>query len=159
MKIMRKLNVWMAAILFSLLSVLANAQHAYFQKYQPVADSLESVYGIPSAVILAVAFHESGAGKSQVATLLNNHFGIKGSNNLMETHKIQSKYKYYPSVNESYNGFCRLVSSKKYYAGLKSANTKDCKKWVESIASAGYAGNAERWTNSIMGVIQKYKLN
>lgn len=156
---MKRLNVLLICLLFSLTSQLAQAQHSYFKTYQPVADSLEKVYGIPSAVILAVAYHESGAGKSKVATLLNNHFGIKGSNNLLKTHNIKSKYKYYASVSESYNGFCRLVTSKKYYSGLKSKNTTDPKKWISSIASAGYAANAARWTNSIMSVIKKYNLS
>jgi len=156
---MKRINVLIICLLFTCLSQLAHAQHTYFQKYQPVADSLEKVYGIPSAVILAVAYHESGAGKSKVATLLNNHFGIKGSNNLLKTHNIKSKYKYYTSVSESYNGFCRLVTSKKYYTSLKSKNTTDAKKWVASIASAGYAANASKWTNSIMSVIRKYSLS
>lgn len=34
----------------------------YFEKYQLLADSLSGVYKIPSSVILAVAYWESGGG-------------------------------------------------------------------------------------------------
>ena len=134
-----------------------NAQHKYFEKYGPIADSLSQAHGIPACVMLAVAYHESGAGTSQIAKLLNNHFGIKGKNDLMKTHKIKCSYKYYPSAEESYRGFCRLVTSKKYYEKLKG--TDDVKKWVKSIAAAGYAANAERWSNSIIRVIKTYSLD
>jgi flagellum-specific peptidoglycan hydrolase FlgJ len=133
------------------------SQNSYFEKYKPLADSLSEVHSIPSSIILAVAYHESGGGTSQIAKLLNNHFGIKGKNDLLKTHKIKCSYKYYPSSEESYRGFCRLVTSKKYYEKLKGSD--DVKKWVKSIAASGYAANAERWSNSILKVIYKFELN
>lgn len=143
-------------LIFTLFS--SHSQKTYFPNYQLLADSLETVYKIPSAVILAVAYYESGGGKSRVALLLNNHFGIVGSNNLLKTHGIKSRYKYYPSVMDSYIGFCKLVSNKKYYTNLVENNVTDNKKWISSIASAGYAQNAQKWTSSMLNVIRIYDL-
>lgn len=144
-------------LFMSQLAFIAKSQHKYFETYRPLADSLSEALGIPSSIMLAVAYHESGAGTSQIAKLLNNHFGIKGKNDLMKTHKIKCSYKYYPSPEESYRGFCRLVTSKKYYEKLKGTN--DVKKWAKSIAAAGYAANAERWSNSILRVIKTFGLD
>lgn len=140
---------------FSLSKVFG--QTLYFDHYQKTADSLEAIYGIPSSVILAVGFHESGAGKSTVAVLLNNHFGIKGSNQLYQTHKIKSAYKYYANVHESYTAFCGILSRKGYYERLKgTTNTKD---WVKAIASMGYAADPNKWADSIMDMISEFDLN
>jgi len=124
----------------------------YFQKYQDIADSLETVYNIPSALMLAVAYHESGGGRSKVAKHSNNHFGIKGKN-----HKVNSKYKYYNSIIESYEGFCKLILSKKFYSSLKG--TKDAKKWVRALSNSNYAGGSNTWEGHVMSVIKKYSLD
>ncbi len=138
------------------LSCKSIAQKEYFQTYQTMADSLEKVYNIPSAVILAIAYYESGGGKSRAAKLLNNHFGIVGINNLMSTHNIKSRYKYFDSVLSSYQAFCLLVSSRKYYSNVKDSD--DNKKWVNAIASGGYA-HSDKWPSKILSIIKSYNLN
>lgn len=124
---------------------------SYFQKYQPIADSLENIYGIPSALMLAVAYHESAGGKSKVAKHSNNHFGIKGKN-----HKVKSQYKYFTSDTASYEGFCKLVSSKTFYPKLK--HTKETKKWVHALSKTGYAHSVS-WSEKIIHIIKKYNLD
>jgi flagellum-specific peptidoglycan hydrolase FlgJ len=145
---------------FFLCSAFSLALHSqtYYQKYQPIADSLEAVYGIPSSIMLAVAMQESGGGKSKVAKLLNNHHGITGKNNLLKTHGIKSMYQWYPSDTASYEGFCKVVARKKFYTTLKGST--DYKKWVYAIAKSGYAGsNGTRWSAVIIGIIRNSKLN
>lgn len=58
--------------------VFGQQKPVYFDDYRALADSLSLVYQIPSCVMLAVAYHESGGGVSVVAKKLNNHFGIAG---------------------------------------------------------------------------------
>jgi flagellum-specific peptidoglycan hydrolase FlgJ len=145
---------------FFLCSAFSLALHSqtYYQKYQPIADSLEAVYGIPSSIMLAVAMQESGGGKSKVAKLLNNHHGITGKNNLLKTHGIKSMYQWYPSDTASYEGFCKIVARRKFYTTLKGST--DYKKWVYAIAKSGYAGsNGTRWSAVIIGIIRNSKLN
>ena len=132
------------------------SQQTYFNKYQYIADSFENVYGIPSAVMLAVAMQESGGGKSRNAKLLNNHFGIMGKNNLLKTHGIKSHYQWYPSDTASYEGFCKLVARRKFYTNLKG--NKNTAVWVKAIAYSGYSGNAAKWQAAINSIIRKYKL-
>lgn len=127
----------------------------YFTKYQAIADSFETIYGIPSSVMLGVAYHESGAGKSVAAKYLNNHFGIKGSNNLMQTHKIKSSYKQYSSVAKSFEAFCLIVSAKSFYTTLKGND--DHSKWVYAISKTNYASGSKTWASKVISIINKNK--
>jgi Bax protein len=83
-----------------------SAQSKYIKQYKPIADSLSGIYGIPTSVMLGVAIIESGAGKSRNCKLLNNHFGVKGKNDLMKTKGIKSSYKQYTDGRASYVAFC-----------------------------------------------------
>jgi flagellum-specific peptidoglycan hydrolase FlgJ len=147
-----KIGTFMIVLAFS-----STAQTNYFESHQMIADSLEDVYGIPSSVMLSIAYHESAAGKSRVAMLLNNHFGIKGSNDLMKTHGIKSAYKFFPSVTDSYIAFCEMQRKRSYFETHQCS--EDSKAWVKAIATSGYAGNATQWSQHVFGVIQKFELD
>jgi Bax protein len=138
-------------IIFLLVSNLSNGQSiGFFTQYRPLADSLSKVYNIPTCVILGVSYLESGGGVSTVAKRLNNHFGIVGNCNF-EVSKYKSRYRYYSKPEYSYVAFCELVSRKKFYPLLKGSS--DEKKWVRSIASTGYAADANKWTAAVMRII------
>jgi len=140
-------------IILSNIFLSLSSQTEYFNKYKHLADSLGDKYEVPSCIILCVGFLESGGGKSKVATILNNHFGIVGKNNLDKKSSFKSKYKYFFSVNDSYNSFCKLIASKPYYSSLKG--NKDIDKWAIAIASKGYAENANLWSSYIIKLAKK----
>ncbi len=131
-------------------------QSKYVKQYRPIADSLSAVHGIPSAVILGVAIIESGAGKSRNCKLLNNHFGIKGKNNLLKTKGIRSAYKQYKDGRASYIAFCKLLTKRKFYSKLKGK--MDYKLWLEAISKSGYSTVPHEWKKNITAAIQKHKL-
>jgi Bax protein len=131
-------------------------QEAYFRKYNKVAEKAGHEYGIPKSVILAIAMVESGGGNSRNCKLLNNHFGIRGKNNVRKTHKVRTGFKQYPSALASYEDFCQLMSRKKFYNRLKGVN--DHTLWVNSISRTGYSSHPAAWRRRIIGVIEKYKL-
>lgn len=140
-----------------LFAVKGFSQHKYITTYRPIADSLSEVYGIPTSVMLGVAFIESGAGTSRNSKLLNNHFGIVGKNNLLKTKGIKSRYKQFPTVVSSYIAFCRLLASKKFYSKLKG--NMDYKAWLEAMSKAKYSEAPLEWKKRITSVIKKYKLS
>lgn len=90
------------------------AQHSYIEQNKMMAMELSVKYGIPSSIILAIAYVETGGGNSKNSKALNNHFGIVGKNTVNN-----SRYKSFASVNESYEAFCELITRKKYYGQLK----------------------------------------
>ena len=129
----------------------------YIAKYKPLVDSLSMEYGIPVSIITAISIVESGAGKSQPATLLNNHFGMVGRNTAMKRKGIKTKYKEYLNAAASFRDFCGMVSRKKYYRSLNGSNDYD--KWVNAMAKAGYSTTPEVWKKEILYAIRKYKLD
>lgn len=143
-----------------LLSVTVAGQTAtktFITKYRPLADSLSAEFGIPAAVILAVAIVESGAGTSRNCRLLNNYFGIVGKNNLLKTKGIKSRYKQYPDATASFTDFCRLLSRKKYYAKLKGNMNHSL--WVDAISKSGYSEVPAVWKQRVNDTIRKNKLS
>lgn len=133
-----------------------SAQSKYIKQYKPIADSLSDVYGVPTSVMLGVAIIESGAGKSRNCKLLNNHFGVKGKNNLLKTKGIKTSYKQYPNGRASYIAFCQLMTRKKFYPKLKGK--KDHKLWLDAISKAGYSTVPDEWKRNITAAIRKHKL-
>jgi len=133
-----------------------SAQSKYIKQYKPIADSLSDIYGVPTSVMLGVAIIESGAGKSRNCKLLNNHFGVKGKNNLLKTKGIKSAYKQYRDGRASYVAFCQLMTRKKFYSKLKGKN--DHKLWLEAISKAGYSTVPDEWKRNITAAIRKHKL-
>jgi Bax protein len=140
-------------LVFICFCLMLHAQNKnYFNEYKDLAKQMEEQYKIPSCVILAVGYIESGGGTSKVGQKLNNHFGIVGSCQASIS-GYKSRYKYYPTVKDSFIGFCELVSSKKFYNGMKGSDDKS--KWVKSIAATGYAADANKWSNAVIGIINK----
>ena len=130
----------------------SKAQHSYIKEHEKIATELSKKYHIPKSIILAVAFVETGGGTSKNSKSLNNHFGIIGKNTVNA-----SKYKSFSSVRESYEAFCKLVTSKKYYPNLKgNSNYVD---WIKAIASAGYSTQPQEWMRRIQLIIHKFSLN
>ena len=142
---------------FVFMSAALKAQRNYFKDYRQLADSLSIVYQIPSSVILAIAYQESGVGTSVVSRRLNNHFGLKGRLPGGDTVSVKSSYRYFANPSDSYIYFCNLVARKKFYPSL--IGNKDYKKWVIAISHTGYAANSKIWTNHILGIIDKYQLD
>ena len=60
---------------------VASAQsvsQSYIEKFKDNAIRIMHETGVPASIILGVAMHESGSGKSAIAKNLNNQFGVKG---------------------------------------------------------------------------------
>src|SRR5688572_6833847 len=150
---------WLRGLLvvFLLFTVYSTtAQSKYIKQYRPIADSLSDVYGIPTSVMLGIAIIESGAGSSRNCKLLNNHFGIKGKNDLLKTKGIRSAYKQYPNGRSSYVAFSKLMTRKKFYPRLKG--NMDHILWLDAISKAGYSTVPGEWKRNITAAIRKHEL-
>lgn len=146
----------LSVVLLLLAGLTISAQSRYIKTYQPIADSLSDVYGIPTSVMLGIAIIESGAGSSRNCKLLNNHFGIKGKNDLLKTRGIRSAYKQYPDGRSSYVAFSKLMTRKKFYPKLKGK--MDHKLWLDAISRAGYSTVPDEWKRNITAAIRKHNL-
>lgn len=148
---MRNFNIRFLMIFILFFSLKISAQNSYISQYKPIATELSQEFGIPSAIILSIAYVETGGGNSKHAQTLNNHFGMVGKNTVNN-----SKFKSFESSRESFRSFCEMISRKKYYQKLKGNFNNS--EWLNAIASAGYTTNPSEWKKKINLVIQKFGL-
>lgn len=128
---------------------------AYISSNKESAVNAMQTYGIPASIILAVAMHESANGTSKVAQHLNNHFGIKGPNN---SQTINSSYKEYESIEESYDDFIHYLQGKKQFRSLFDRYSAfDYTNWAYGIMHGGYA-QSKTWANQVINLIKKHQL-
>lgn len=148
---MRNFNIKLLSFIVLFFSLSISAQNSYINQYKPLTIELSKEFGIPSAIILSIAYVETGGGNSKHCQTLNNHFGMVGKNTINS-----SKFKSFSSSKESFRAFCEMISRKKYYQKLKG--NLDYSEWLNAIASAGYAGKPTEWKNKINLVIKKFNL-
>lgn len=127
----------------------------YIAEHLDHAQELMRENQMPASIILAVAIHESAAGKSKIARYLNNHFGVKGDNSNTE---INSAYRDYPTVDSSYNHFVSFLHSRSYFNILfDKYDQYDYKNWAIGIQRGGYA-HSKTWSAQVIAIIKKYQL-
>ncbi|NAW51876.1 muramidase [Elizabethkingia argentiflava] len=151
MKYFIQIKVVLISLVFTFISLHANAQHSYIKKHKDLATTLSKEYGIPSSIILGVAILESGNGTSKNSKILHNHFGIVGKNTVSK-----SKYRSFASAQHSYKAFCEMISRKKYYTKLKGSNNYSA--WVKAMAAAGYSTQPEIWKKRVLSTINRLRL-
>jgi len=151
---MRKLLMFVLVALFTT-AATAQTSTNYIEKYKEAAIRAMNIHGVPASIILGVAMHESGNGTSKIARHLNNHFGIKGKNN---SKQIQSAYKGYDSVEDSYNDFIGILQRRSQFSWLfDHVGVYDYRSWALAIQRGGYA-QSRTWASQVMGIIKKFKL-
>ncbi|MGY0039607.1 glucosaminidase domain-containing protein [Pedobacter sp. NJ-S-72] len=146
--------IWLALIL---LGTAAQSQTVtdYVEEHTDHAQELMREYDVPASVILAVAIHESAAGKSKVARHLNNHFGIKGSNS---STTINSSYRDFESADESYDNFVEVLQNRSSFSKLfDECDQYDYAAWARGIQRGGYA-SSRTWAKQVIAIINKYEL-
>jgi LysM repeat protein len=152
---MKKIFVLSVLLLSVLLTNAQTTTEEYIEEHVDKAKELMEAHSLPASVILAVAIHESGSGKSKIARYLNNHFGFKGKNSSTE---IRSSYKDFPSVDSSYNHFITFLKSRTYFNVLFEKYDKyDFKNWARGIQRGGYA-RSRTWASQVIALINKYEL-
>lgn len=147
--------VTLCLFLLILSKVKAQSTEEYIAERVEHAQELMREHEIPASIILAVAIHESAAGKSKIARYLNNHFGIKGKNSNTE---IQSAYRDYPTIDSSYNHFVDFLHSRTYFDKLfDKYDQYDYRNWAKGIQRGGYA-RSRTWSSQVIALIKKYEL-
>ena len=137
---------------------------AYIEKYKSLALEQENLYGIPAPIILAQGLLESSAGTSNVAIHANNHFGIKalggwsgGIYLAWDDEPVQSKFRVYKSVKESYTDHSQLLKNNSRYQSLFNISVYDYRGWAHGLQKAGYA-TAKGYAKALIGYIDAYEL-
>lgn len=149
-------------------SSLTNAQDdadvlQYIEQYKKLAMQEQVRSGIPASITLAQGIHESASGKSELATLGNNHFGIKckstwkGATILHDDDARQECFRKYASSEDSYIDHSNFLRQSNRYSFLFDLDVTDYKGWASGLKRAGYATNP-LYVKRLTDLVEKYNL-
>lgn len=135
----------------------------YIEQYKYIAVEQMKKYQIPASITLAQGIFESGAGKSDLARMSNNHFGIKcgtdwrGRSVRHDDDARKECFRAYDNVADSYEDHSKFLKYRTRYAQLFKLNIRDYKGWAHGLKSAGYATNPQ-YANRLISLIETYQL-
>lgn len=146
----------------------------YMDGYKDVAIAEMYRTGIPASIKLAQGMLESNWGRSELATVANNHFGIKcgsswtGAGFYKEDDDrdrhgqlVKSCFRTFTDATKSYLAHSDfLTDSKKAYryGFLFDYGSTDYVSWAHGLRSAGYATDP-KYPQKLISIIEKYNLS
>lgn len=141
-----------------------NDSEKYVQQYSVIAVEQMTRHGIPASITLAQGLLESGAGKSELATEANNHFGIKADsrwNGRTYSHLDNGnwhKFRVYNSAEKSYEDHSLFLVGNSRYSALFKLDRTDYKGWAKGLKKAYYAEDRE-YDKKLISIIERYGLH
>ncbi|BDS15256.1 glucosaminidase domain-containing protein [Aureispira anguillae] len=140
----------------------------YIEKYKHIAVAEMDRTGIPASIKMAQGILESGVGESELASVANNHFGIKCGGEVWqgETHYVwddevvKSCFRVYESAEESYIAHSEfLLNPKKAfrYGVLFELDKEDYKAWAKGLQKSGYA-TSKTYAKNLISIIERLEL-
>ncbi len=162
---MKKCNL--SFIIFLLLATASVAQQPavikqYIEQYRELAIEEMKRTGVPAAITLAQAIHETDAGRSQLVIKSNNHFGIKcktgwkGESVSHDDAKGEC-FRKYNDPNNSYRDHSDFLKTRPHYASLFDLDPTDFEGWCYGLKKAGYATNP-KYPQILIKLINEYGL-
>lgn len=135
----------------------------YIQQYHEIAVRQQRAHGIPASIILAQGLLESGAGKSRLATLANNHFGIKchdwtGQTIYHDDDEQNECFRKYRHPRESYEDHSLFLVNRPRYQSLFLLKPDDYAGWAHGLKAAGYATDPN-YAHKLISLIERYELH
>lgn len=160
------LLIILCAVSFGSVYLRAQTQNenyvAYIEKYKKEAQHQQKKHGIPASITLAQGLLESGAGKSELATKANNHFGVKCAGDWTGGtyhHDDETKgecFRSYKHAEESYEDHSLFLLRPRYKALFDLALT-DYKGWAHGLKQCGYATDPG-YATKLIKIIEDYDL-
>lgn len=156
-------------LVLSLLSAFSNpiswnkVYQDYFDTYKDMAISQMRQYGIPASITLAQGVLESGAGRSELARMSNNHFGIKcnGWTGRKVYHDDDAQgecFRAYDNAFDSYVDHSLFLKNSQRYSRLFQLKKTDYKGWAYGLKSCGYA-TSPTYATRLIEIIELYDLD
>lgn len=124
-----------------------HAVKEYIERYADIAVREMNRTGVPASIKLAQGMIESDHGRSRLARVANNHFGIKchstwrGPVVYHDDDDHNECFRKYNSPEESFRDHSDFLVNGSRYKSLFSLKTTDYKGWARGLRSAGYATN------------------
>lgn len=140
-----------------------HAVKEYIETYADIAVREMNRTGVPASIKLAQGMIESDHGKSRLARLGNNHFGIKchstwrGPVIYHDDDKRNECFRKYNSPEQSFLDHSDFLVNGSRYKSLFSLKPTDYKGWARGLQKAGYATNPA-YANMLIRKIEENSL-
>lgn len=139
-----------------------SSYQSYIDIYKDLAIEQMLKHRIPASITLAQGLLESGAGHSALATMGNNHFGIKchewsGPTMRRDDDAPNECFRVYNNPRESFEDHS-LFLKRSRYKSLFDLDVRDYAGWAKGLKSCGYATNPA-YAQTLISIIETYKLN
>jgi LysM repeat protein len=135
----------------------------YINTFKDLAVSEMKRTGIPASITLAQGMIESDFGRSSLARIANNHFGIKchddwtGPIVRQNDDRRNECFRKYSRPEESFYDHSDFLRSGSRYKLLFDINPADYKGWARGLKKAGYATNPD-YANMLIRNIEENNL-
>ncbi|MEZ4884623.1 MAG: glucosaminidase domain-containing protein [Chitinophagales bacterium] len=135
----------------------------YIDEYKALAVAEMKRVGIPASITMAQGILESRNGNSYLATVGNNHFGVKchddwtGKKIHLDDDAPNECFRKYKSVYESFIDHSNFLSRRGRYSALYELDPLDYKSWSKGLKDAGYATDPQ-YANKLITLIERYEL-
>ena len=120
---------------------------AYIASYKNLAIQEQLRSGVPAAITLGQGILETSAGNSELATIANNHFGIKckstwqGETYTYTDDRPDECFRRYGNPLESYRDHSDYLLTGPRYKNCFAREATDYKGWATNLRKCGYATN------------------
>lgn len=165
-RIAQRIVLWIGIQLLFLVSASAQQMNPTYQQYirtyaeEAVRQMKE--HKIPASVTMAQGLLESGAGKSSLASVHNNHFGIKchktwqGARTYRTDDAPNECFRSYENAKDSYRDHSYFLKQPRYRS-LYDLNKTDYRGWAKGLQRAGYATD-KGYANKLIALVELYEL-
>lgn len=136
---------------------------AYIRSVAPTAIAVETRYGVPAYLSIAVAIYESGGGQSSIAQNSNNHFGMRYFACGGEFQYIDSPRPYRCQKGRLWQSFRTVADAYAAFAqthAIQILRAENKPITPENFAGTGYGGrkNKRRYAKALAQIIEQYNL-
>ncbi len=135
----------------------------YINTYKELAIAEMKRTGVPASITIGQGIIETEAGRSALATVANNHFGIKCHENWKgETYRYDDDapnecFRKYDSPEQSFKDHSDFLKGRQRYACLFQLEITDYIGWSKGLKACGYATNP-KYAEILISSIEKNNL-
>ncbi|MFN5422909.1 MAG: glucosaminidase domain-containing protein [bacterium] len=136
----------------------------YIKTYAQLAIKEMNRTGVPASIKIAQGILETGAGKSDLVSRSNNHFGIKcksswtGEKVYHDDDEAGECFRKYENAEASYLDHSDYLKSQPRYSFLFNYDMNDHRSWAWGLKKAGYA-TSPTYAQKLITYIERYSLN
>lgn len=144
-------------------AAVSNKAAEYVNNYRDLAVSEMRRTGVPASITLAQGMLESDYGRSSLARLGNNHFGIKchkdwtGQTIRQNDDRRNECFRKYRRPEDSFYDHSDFLKTGSRYSFLFELDLLDYKAWARGLKKAGYATNPD-YANLLIRKIEENRL-